>query len=131
MVHVRSHLQCRTKKHEKPGFTLIEILLVVTIIGLLVLIAAPFFMKNRDFADKNVCISNLRLLAAAKAVWAQESNKGNDAVPVETDLFGATNYVRTKPTCPAGGADYMANIGAVGVSPACSLSDRFGHVLGR
>jgi type II secretory pathway pseudopilin PulG len=107
---------------------LIEILLVVTLIGLLVLIATPFFMKNRDFADKNVCISNLRLLAAAKAVWAQQSNKGNDDVPVETDLFGATNYVKTKPSCPAGGADYMTNIGAVGVSPACSLSNRLGHV---
>ena len=128
MVVVQSGSQRGTGE---AGFTLVEILLVVTIIGLLALIAAPYFLKNRDIADRNVCISNLRLIAAAKAVWAQEKNKGNADVPMEEDLFGATNYVRTKPNCPGGGADYMANIGAVGVSPACSLSNRLGHVLGR
>ena len=113
------------------GFTLVEILLVVTIIGLLALIVAPYFLKNRDIANKNVCISNLRLIAAAKAVWAQEQNKGNQDIPGDTDLFGATNYVRTKPDCPGGGADYILTVGAVGVAPACSLSNSFGHVLGR
>jgi prepilin-type N-terminal cleavage/methylation domain-containing protein len=92
----------------KAGFTLVEIILVVTIIALAALIAAPYFLKHRDLADKNVCISNLRLMAAAKAVWAQEQNKGNDDVPAETDLFGATNYVKVKPNCPGGGTDYMA-----------------------
>ena len=115
----------------KVGFTLIEILLVVTIIGLLAMIATPYFLKNRDIADKNVCISNLRLIAAAKAVWAQEKNKGNTDVPVDDDLFGATNYVRTKPACPGGGIDYMLNIGPVGVEPACSLSNQLKHVLVR
>lgn len=115
----------------KSGFTLVEILLVVSIIGLLALIAAPYFLKNRDLADKNVCISNLRLIAAAKAVWAQEKNKANHDIPEEADLFGATNYVRSKPTCPGGGADYMLSVGPVGVAPACSLSNRLGHVLVR
>jgi prepilin-type N-terminal cleavage/methylation domain-containing protein len=128
MIGVRSSLRCATAKR---GFTLIEILVVVAIIGMVALIAAPFFLKHRNFADKNVCISNLRLLAAAKAVWAQERNKGNSDIPVDTDLFGPTNYVKIKPTCPGGGADYMLGIGTVGVAPACSLSNSLGHILGR
>lgn len=114
---------------DAKGFTLVEIMIVAAILGLIAAIAVPHFLRHREFAHKNLCIDNLRQIAAAKAVWAQEKNKGNLHTPVETDLFGATNYIREKPRCPSGGADYITTIGTVGEAPKCSLGAGHGHVL--
>ena len=118
-----------THNAERNGFTLVEIMIVVAIVGLLSAIAVPHFLRHREFANKNLCIDNLRQIAAAKAVWAQEKNKSNQHTPVETDLFGATNYIREKPRCPSGGADYMTTVGTVGEAPKCSLGVVYGHGL--
>ena len=113
----------------RTGFSLVEIMIVCGIVGLLAAIAIPHFLRHRAFANKNSCIENLRQIAAAKSVWAQEKNKGNAHIPAEADLFGATNYIREKPSCPGGGADYMTTIGTVGEAPKCSLATAEGHVL--
>ena len=120
-----------TLKHDakRHGFTLVEIMIVAAILGLLASIAIPHFLRHREFANRNSCIENLRQIAAAKAVWAQEKNKGNSHTPVESDLFGATNYIREKPRCPSGGADYVTTIGTVGEPPKCSFGVTSGHVL--
>jgi len=117
-----------TDTTNRQGFTLVEIMIVCGIVGLLAAIAIPHFLRHRAFANKNSCIENLRQIAAAKSVWAQEKNKGNAHIPAEADLFGATNYIREKPSCPGGGADYMVTIGTVGEAPKCSLAAE-GHVL--
>ena len=56
----------------RKGFTLVEIMIVVAIIGLLSAIAIPSFLKARDTARRNACLNNLRNISAAKDEYAIE-----------------------------------------------------------
>ena len=91
----------------KSGFTLVEIMIVVAIIGLLAAIAIPNFVKARTASQANACIANMKQVDGAKATWALEAKKNNTDTPLTTDLFGATQYIRSAPTCPSGTGAYV------------------------
>ena len=114
-------MQLKTSRHS--AFTLVEIMIVVAIIGLLAAIAIPNFIKAREASQKNACIANLRQLDGAKNTWALEQKKVNSDSPVDTDLFGATLYIREKPGCPANGT---YKLGVVSEKPTCSVR---GHTI--
>ncbi len=107
----------------KKGFTLVEIMIVVLIIGLLAAIAIPNFIKARTTTQKNACIDNLRVIEGAKEQWAMEEKKGASDTP---DQAAIEVYMKAYPTCPAGG-EY--EIGAMSTPPTCTLGDSDGHVL--
>ena len=100
----------------KSGFTLVEIMIVVAIIGLLAAIAIPSFVKARDTSRQNACINNLRQIDSAKEQWAMANNIAGTAAVVTTAVNG---YIKggTTPVCPAGGA-YTYN--AMSTNPTCN-----------
>jgi prepilin-type N-terminal cleavage/methylation domain-containing protein len=79
-------------KKNRAGFTLIEVILVITIIGLLVGIGLPNYMKARDNSRLNVIYSNLRQIEEAKSQWAIENKKNTG--DVVDDLASLNTYFR-------------------------------------
>jgi general secretion pathway protein G len=105
------------------GFTLLEIMIVVTIIGILVGLAFPAYLKSRTQARKQVCIENLSQLESAKQIWGVEHGKKDGDVPSTDDLIGSGSYMKKMPNCPAGG-NY--NFQPIGTTATCDIP---GHTL--
>ena len=92
------------KTNSKAGFTLVEIMIVVAIIGLLAAIAIPNFVKARENAQLNSIFNNLRIIEGAKDQWALEMKKGTgDTV---TDIGTISDYLKGGTVKPVVGETY-------------------------
>lgn len=111
------------KMRASMGFTLVEMMIVLAIVGLLAAIAIPNFVKSRTLAQQTACIDNLRQIQSAKQVWALEHRKVNSDSVGETELVGPLLYIKYRPVCPGGGVyDYLT----VGEEVTCTITN---HVL--
>jgi prepilin-type N-terminal cleavage/methylation domain-containing protein len=112
----------------KSGFTLVEIMIVVAIIGLLAAIAVPNFIKARENSQKSACIANLKQIDGAVQTWALEAKIATTTAIDGTQLFGANNYIRIQPKCPGDGQAYTLQ--KVGDNPQVKCTGNLtGHTL--
>jgi prepilin-type N-terminal cleavage/methylation domain-containing protein len=118
------------KRNRTQGFTLVEIMIVVAIIGLLAAIAIPNFVRARTTSQTNACVNNLRQIDGAVQQWALENKKqatdavvlGNLSAYLGRGTAGAV--INTDIKCPAGGVYAVTD---VQTKPTCNIAGN--HVL--
>ena len=100
------------------GFTLIETMIVASLIGMLAAIAVPNFIRSRTSAHTSVCINNLRAIDYAIQQWALEEKKGSKTTVQFADI---SSYLKSSVLCPAGGTSFADSysITVVGSQPLC------------
>ena len=106
----------------KEGFTLVEIMIAMAIIGLLAAIAIPNYVKARSTSQAHTCINSLRQIDSAAQQFSLEQHmRTGQGINFPDDL---TPYIKLNangsiPPCPAGG---IYDCSTVGLSPSCNLS---------
>jgi prepilin-type N-terminal cleavage/methylation domain-containing protein len=102
------------------GFTLVEIMIVVAIIGIIIAIAIPGFMRAREVSRATSCQENLIKIEGAVDQWAIEYDKSDVDTVDWGFLVGKTLYLKKTPRCRGGGS--YGGTFTVGVSPACDYT---------
>lgn len=100
------------------GFTLVELMIAVTVMGLLAAIAIPNFVRARTTSQTSACINNLRQIQAAIHRWAIEQKKDSTATVEYSDI---SSYLKEEVMCPAGGTSFADSYTLVDVAtePVC------------
>jgi prepilin-type N-terminal cleavage/methylation domain-containing protein len=105
-------------RRSASAFTLLEIMIVVTLIGVLAAVAIPAYNQSVAKTQMRACITNLKSIDMTKAQWLADARKGIEDTPADAELFGDDKYLRDKPKCPSGGT---YDLKTVREKPTCTI----------
>ena len=108
----------KKQNKNKRGFTLIELMIVIAIIGILAAIAVPNFTKARRKSKEKACVANMKTMESAVEMYMMES--ASTATPA---LSALAPYMQKQkvPTCPSGGKYTIQGTQTSGLYLQCSL----------
>lgn len=110
----------RKRMSNQKGFTLVELLVVVVIIGVLVAIAVPLYNAQAAKAELNACLANQRIIDGAIVQYQMDNN---NAFPgALNDLVG--EYIQDTPTCPDSGTYTLPTATSTGKHTTCNKHTR-------
>ncbi|MHB1000975.1 MAG: type II secretion system protein [Armatimonadota bacterium] len=112
---------------DQKGFTLIEIMIVVLIIGILLAIAIPNFVTARTKSQTKSCIANLKQIDTAVQQYAMTPGASDAACTATTLTNATTGFIKTWPKCPTNDLAY-ADPSSLSATPVCP-GPVAGHVL--
>ena len=96
--------------------TLVEVMIVICILGLIIAVALPNFLRARREASAKLCLVNLKQIEAAKERWSFSSGAALDEEIYMTDLV--PDFIKSPPSCPCEG---VYTIGTITEEPTCSI----------
>jgi len=126
------------KLMSKKGFTLVELMIVIVIMGILVAVAVPVYGAVTKNAEKKTCISNMRDMKSSASTYQMQGGTNGDQIVVaagqSSELKADASYLKmfdagNLPTCPSEGTYSVLIVNTDGVYSFPVTCTVEGHVL--